>query len=80
MTLVILCSANTDLWTWNTHGTDWIYQGGPDSTAVKNDPTYNEWGTLGSSIPAAGPWSIVDVRIHPARLQASANLISTLHL
>merc|ERR1712071_457117 len=29
------------VWGWNVHDGDWIYQGGPDSTEVKNMPYYN---------------------------------------
>ena len=38
------CLASVDsyndegIWNWNQHGSDWIYQGGPDSSATKNMP------------------------------------------
>jgi len=77
-----VCSYNNEnIWTWNTHGKDWIYevplrflspqifflfygafaclntchshyawhQGGPDSTLVKNDPSFNQWEDLDDS-------------------------------
>ena len=37
------------LWGWNVHDGDWIYQGGPDSTEVKNMPYYNQWEDLDDS-------------------------------
>mmetsp|Transcript_36843 Transcript_36843/g.74454 ORF Transcript_36843/g.74454 Transcript_36843/m.74454 type:complete len:83 (+) Transcript_36843:11-259(+) len=46
-----------NLWVWNVHGTDWIYQGGPDSTAVKNDVTFNQWQDLDDSYT---PWTITE--------------------
>jgi len=45
-----VCSYNNEnIWTWNTHGKDWIYEGGPDSTLVKNDPSFNQWEDLDDS-------------------------------
>mmetsp|Transcript_35688 Transcript_35688/g.71570 ORF Transcript_35688/g.71570 Transcript_35688/m.71570 type:complete len:83 (+) Transcript_35688:55-303(+) len=46
-----------NLWVWNVHGTDWIYPGGPDSTDVKNDVTFNQWQDLDDSYT---PWTITE--------------------
>jgi hypothetical protein len=41
-------SYNTDTWTWNTHGSDWIYPEGPEPTGL-HDPTYNALGDIDDS-------------------------------
>ena len=46
------------IWNWNVHDGDWIYQGGPDSTTVKNAPYFNEWSDLDDS-PVG--WHITEV-------------------
>ena len=40
---------NTDLWTWNTHGGDWIFPEGPDSSSNLHDPYFNQWNSLDDS-------------------------------
>jgi len=47
------------IWNWNQHGSDWIYQGGPDSSATKNMPYYNQWEDFDDS-PVS--WHITEVR------------------
>ena len=41
---------NENIWTWNGHGGDWIYQGGPDSSAVLHAPYFNQWGPEGDAL------------------------------
>lgn len=54
-----MCSYNAvGKWNWNTHGSDWIYQGGPDSTDVKGDPYFNQWEDFDDS-PVT--WHITEV-------------------
>jgi hypothetical protein len=49
---------DTGIWNWNVHDGDWIYQGGPDSTTVKNSPYFNQWSDLDDS-PVS--WEITEV-------------------
>mmetsp|Transcript_78872 Transcript_78872/g.115503 ORF Transcript_78872/g.115503 Transcript_78872/m.115503 type:complete len:102 (-) Transcript_78872:297-602(-) len=55
---VLHCSYNDEgIWAWNQHGSDWIYQGGPDSSDVKHDPQYNQWEDFDDS-PSS--WTITE--------------------
>merc|ERR1712216_679206 len=38
-----------DIWSWNAHSPDWIYEGGPDSDGVKHDVYFNQWEDLDDS-------------------------------
>ena len=56
----VWCSYNqVGQWNWNTHGSDWIYQGGPDSSEVKNMPYFNQWEDMDDS-PVS--WHITEAR------------------
>jgi hypothetical protein len=58
--LSVWCSYNqVGQWNWNTHGSDWIYQGGPDSSAVKNSPYFNQWEDMDDS-PVS--WHVTEAR------------------
>mmetsp|Transcript_4345 Transcript_4345/g.6402 ORF Transcript_4345/g.6402 Transcript_4345/m.6402 type:complete len:96 (-) Transcript_4345:248-535(-) len=39
----------TGIRTWNGHGPDWIFQGGPDTSDEMHNPQYNQWGDLDDS-------------------------------
>ncbi len=41
---------NEGIWNWTGHDGDWIYQGGPNSSAVKNNVTFNQWGPEGDAL------------------------------
>merc|ERR1712205_205004 len=48
------------VWAFNDHDGDWIYQGGPDSSAVKKEPYFNQWADLDSSPQQWQPPVMVD--------------------
>ena len=37
------------IWKWNTHDSDWIYQGGADPS-TKMSYTFNQWGPDGDNL------------------------------